>query len=474
MNMLSASLFSWIDTCRRRVWRDIHLDYPVREQPSIYVTQVADDQTASPRKHLVALKSWEEGIQLTREDMQKQVPVILGAQFELVIDNPFTQTPLKLGARVDRLQRQPDGLYVPIMMKVASEPTEQDEAQLSFQAWMLSQIQDVAALSAAFWLGQNPDGTPKKVIPFECDYDAVEAQINAALALIARPQPDATRMPGCKHCHWYKVCFPEVARKKSIALMSGLRTETQKVLVEAGIQTLDQIVEMAPEDLCKFRGIKTTAHSIHASARAWVEERAVWYDALHPTCLKTPIYFDIETIPYDRNIWSIGWAEEGKPVRVVIVDSAYSSAQIALSGAEVIDVAPDADSAWRFFAQAVSHNDAPIFHWTSFDAATMRAEAPKDVCEALLPRLHDLNRSLDKAVKFPVRGTSLKTIGVHLGYNWRAYDDWAAAFRDYQRWLAMRDLKAIASACTYQQDDVVAMMVVRKWLIENLPDKPGA
>jgi predicted RecB family nuclease len=155
--------------------------------------------------------------------------------------------------------------------------------------------------------------------------------------------------------------------------------------------------------------------------------------------------------------------------RLAIKESLSQSKRLKLPNGETITLVLDTNSAWRCFAESVSNTKAPIFHWTSYDATHLKKEAPPEVREALLPRLHDLCKSFDSAVKMPIKGKSLKTVGAYLGFAWRGYDDWGAAYVDYQKWLNSHDLNALASACVYQQDDVTAMMVVRRWLVENAP-----
>lgn len=478
--MITASVFRWLNTCHRRVWRDIHLERALRDERSIHTAAIMNagvqheekiHQVAAPQSRHVIVRSWAEGVQLTQQDMRKHIPAIMGAFLEIEITNPFLQQPVKLGGRIDRLECQPSGLYAPIEVKMYSRPREEDELQLSFYVWMLCQLQNVQSLPAAFWLGRNEYSTPKYIEPFECNLAEFEKLLFSALEVISGLQPDVKLLPDCHDCHWYSACFPEAVSKKSITLLSKLQATTKEDFAKAGIQTLDQIVAMEPENLRNFRGIKTTAHGIHASARAWVEEKPIWYGQLHPVFRTAPFYFDIETIPFQKPVWSIGWATEGEAVQVVIVDPIRKFKRVQLPNGETITLVPNADAAWRFFAASVIDSNAPIFHWTPFDATNMKNEAPTDVRDALLPRLHDLCKLFDHAVKMPIKGVSLKTVGAHLGFGWRVYDDWWEAYIDYQKWLKGNNVEALASACAYQQDDVSAMMIVRQWLVDNDPDE---
>ncbi len=485
MHMLTASVFRWMNICHRRVWRDIHVDHTQRDELSFYISAIMDagvqheekihqasvlqihqvDQAVVPQIRKVPVGNWREGIQLTQQYMNKQIPVIIGACLEFTSSASSLST--KLGGRVDRLELQTNGFYAPIEIKIYLKHRQPDEFQLSFYVWILCQLQQVATLPAVFWLGINEDGTPQNIAPLHYDQKTFEVQLISALEVIAHPEPEVKLLPECHRCHWYSACYPEAVNKKHVTLLAGLRQTTQQDFAKAGIQTLDQIIAMQPEELRQFRGIKTTAHGFHASARAWVEDQPIWYGSLHPLCRTVPIYFDIETIPFQKPVWSIGWAAEGEPVQVVIVDSVHKSKQLKLPDGGTIALVPDANSAWRYFAESVSNSEAPIFHWTPYDATNLKNEAPIEVRDLLLPRLHDLCKSFDRAVKLPIRGVSLKTVGVHLGFAWRGYESWLAAYRDYQKWLTNRDLKALESACEYQQDDVTAMMIVRHWLAEN-------
>lgn len=477
--MLTASIFRWLSTCQRRVWRDIHLDRALRDERSVQAVAAMNAgirheegiiQVAAPQSRRVVVRTWAEGIQLTQQEMRNHIPAIMGAFIEVEILNPFSQQPMKLGGRIDRLERQPNGLYAPIEVKMNSRLREEDQLQLSFYVWMLCQLQNVQSLPAAFWLGRNDNGTPKHTEPFECNLVELEKLLFSAFEVISGLEPNVKLLPDCHDCHWYSTCFPEAVGKKSITLLSKLQATTKVDFAEAGIQTLDQIVAIEPENLRDFRGIKTTAHSIHASARAWVEEKAIWYGQLNPVCRTAPFYFDIETIPFQKPVWSIGWATEGEAVQVVVVDPIRKSRRVQLPNGETITLVPNADAAWRFFAASVNYSSAPIFHWTPFDATNLKNEAPADARDALLPRLHDLCKLMDQAVKMPIKGVSLKTVGAHLGFGWRGYDDWWEAYMDYQKWLEDNDVEALASACAYQQDDVSAMILVRRWLVDNAPD----
>ena len=250
----------------------------------------------------------------------------------------------------------------------------------------------------------------------------------------------------------------------SINLISGLSRQAREHLAANGITSLDQIAAMHPDDLRQFKGIKSTAAAIHACARAYVEERPVWFNPLPHDCLHAGIMFDIETDPYTGKTWSWGWCDVDGMTQNIVVAHRDGSARLP-DGRTIITVR-DTDEGWRLFAELTP--DAPrIYHWTGFDASVMRAQAPDEAREMLDPRMYDLHHSYKSCVRFPVYGASLKVVARYLDFEWDEYDAWDAAYRDYAQWLIDDDTYALARAANYQRADVVALAVVWKWLNEN-------
>lgn len=257
--------------------------------------------------------------------------------------------------------------------------------------------------------------------------------------------------------------------KLDISLLSGLRQDTLRDFQQQGITTLHQIAAMQPHELCRFKGIKSTAEGFHAQARAWVQQQPIWYNCLPKIALEAGWMFDLETIPQEGNQpWSIGWGTRGT-VSIVVVTPTAPRQQLTLPNGQSITLVPDSDTAWQVFAQAVSTDQQPIFHWTSFDAAILRSTAPKVVIQALQNRLCDLHAIFKNSVKLPAESNSLKTVARYFGFQWSGYEDWFAAYRDYQAWLQTRDARKLAAACGYQGDDVLALEIVWQWLNQNAP-----
>ena len=236
-----------------------------------------------------------------------------------------------------------------------------------------------------------------------------------------------------------------------VSLLSGLRADTRAHLLEVGITTLEQIVALPPEDLCQFRGIKRTAPRIHAHARAWVEQKPIWYSPLPEHCHQEGFMFDLETNPWSGEPWSLSWSWGTGTVSIALVAPGHNACTLHLPDGQGVVVVPHWEDAWRVVAEAVGDDGCPIYHWSGFDAGVMRQTAP----------------AFNETVRLPVSSSSLKIVAGYLDFRWSAYDDWQQAYLDYQRWLRQQSDHNLMRACTYQRDDVLALGLVWQWLVEN-------
>lgn len=257
-----------------------------------------------------------------------------------------------------------------------------------------------------------------------------------------------------------------------IRLLSYLRADTRAHLARMAITSLHQIAQMTPDDLRKIKGIKTQAEAIHCHACAFVENRPIWFGNLHDACHQPGFMFDIETHPTSGEVWSIGWQQHDHNVEIAIVAPHLPRQRFAMTADTTVILVHDSDSAWVAFMDSVGGDmlESPILHWTNFDSGIMQKTAPHNVTQALVWRMHDLHSSLNRAVKFPVRGSSLKTIAAYLGFGWAGTAAWYEAYAQYLHWLRDGEMSALKLACLYQRDDVLAMDVVVRWLRAFVPE----
>jgi predicted RecB family nuclease len=264
-------------------------------------------------------------------------------------------------------------------------------------------------------------------------------------------------------------------KSHTIAALPRLSSQVRQALREAGILTLDQIVALHPDDLRRVRGIKSTAESIHAHARAFVEDRPVWIAPLAEAVRVGGWHMDIETTPPANDaVWSIGWCESGSEattgsVQVAVVQPGLArSAYVTLADGRPAVLVPDADTAWRAFAASTDDGRA-VFHWSPFDYGVMRNHAPPDVQACLHGRMIDLCAVYNRTVRCPLPNSSIKTVGPYVGCARQIAGDWYMALMAYRAWLRDQSMSGLLRACAYLEDDVIALWQVWRWLVGNAP-----
>ncbi len=466
-------------TCARRVWLDAHGDPAERGEPPAPVAasytlgveheRRVHDATAALLEP-VPVASWAEAVEVTRELMARRVPAILGACLEHTAALDLTDRTFTLRGRVDQLRRvSVDGetRYAPVEIKRRSRPIDADWVQLDLYAWLVGELTGTAA-PGELWLGADELGRPAVRLPHVYDADRLLALLSEVAQALDPAAPPPVRIRGhCKACPWYAPCAAIARREGRLELLYSVPMKTREALRAAGIASLADVAACSPDDLQRVKGIgPVTAPMIRANAQAWLDGAPVWYNPLPGLCVQSGWMFDLETLR-DGTPWCLGWCDEQGRAAIALVAPVSAPEAVTLPDGQPVTLAPDPDAAWRVFAADVASRPGPIYHWTAFDAAVLAHTAPADVRATVGPRMHDLHASIKRCVSFPLSSTSIKAVAAYLGYRWPGYNDWFAAFLDYQEWLATGDVEALTRACTYQRADVESMALVWRWLVNG-------
>lgn len=489
---INASMLRHLTMCRRRVWLDRHGDSGDKDAITPITTfrlgegikhEAQVHRAVTPDARKFAVQNWSEGVEVTQTLIRRGTRSIGGAYLEADLMLEHKNCILRVRGKVDRLQKlseHPAGIqrYQPIEIKSYRTIGPADQLQLDCYLWLLRQIPTVVVAEGEFWLGQSETGEPKHKLQHIYDerrlFSAFEELSSLLLGRVSEPEVFLTHH--CKRCQWYTACSKHAERVYDVSHLSGLRKDTHQDLKSAGIVSLNQIVDMPPEKLQKFRGIKSTALEFHSQAVAWVENRPVWCGELPGHINQRGWMFDLETfrtsLSEPEQIWSMGWGHGGQLFMAVIAPS-RAGTTLNMNGKQISFVS-DVESAWRLFLEAASEDDLPIFHWSPYDATILGKTASELVKNSVNNRFYDLHGAFKKAVKFPVDGTSLKSIASHLGFKWSGYDDYLMAYIDYKRWLETGNEQKFESFSAYLSDDIIALETLWTWMVKNAPLKHGS
>ncbi len=472
---ISASMLRWHTSCERRIWLDEHGDIQHRnELPNAthfrrvqgieHERDILSLTMPKHEKHTVA--DWAEAVSVTHDLMVNNTRLIAGAAFETTITLNRVSESIRIIGQVDQLIAL-DDRYGVVEIKYRQRLIPADELQMDVYVWLIEQITGKQP-QAEFWLGVRQGNARYQSVPHTYD----ELRLMTTLEQVAQlmdqkdDEPHVRMASHCDSCHWHTYCSSKAKKHLSISLLNRISSKTLEDMRQKGFQSLKQLVMLTPDELMQFHGIKTTASRYHAQTRAWVENQPIWYGEVPDNCYLDAWFFDIETNPSTGAVWSIGWSKSNGQTEAILVAPKKQGVTHTLPDGHLIHYVQDANAAWELFHEAISVDDMPIFHWSGFDATNMSKFAPH-IYQVLQPRLFDLCKIFSEAVQIPEKGVSLKVVAPYLGFQWRAYADWAQAWMDYLDWLKSQDETRLLKLSQYQTDDVLAMIVVNEWLIQH-------
>ncbi len=468
-------------TCERELWLERYGDPALRGTLSLAAQtlieqgrehEIAIQQAEFPEVERVPVESWEAGVALTRHALTTgEVAVLWHGCLE-------HSAPLDLTDRVFVVRGQPDCLqrveylgepaYRPVEIKRRREPEEADWVQLDLYTWLLRQM-GIATAPGELWLGMDDLGRPWGRLPHEYDEDRLMTALLRTIALLDTAQePPIWIKQHCSFCPWQQHCHTEASQRGQVDILSGVGPTLRVNLEAAGLASVTAIAACSPDDLLQVRGIgPDTARRLHASARAWVEQRPIWHGSLPTPCHRAGWMFDLETQQAgEQNApWCMGWCDSAGNTQIALLAPWANMETLTLPDGQMIILAPDVASLWTALDEAVGTGDEPIYHWSAYDRTVLRNSAPPKIRERLAPRFVDLLTVCRNAVSLPLPGWSLKDVAPYLGFPWPGGDDWLLAYQDYCTWLENSDVEALARACAYQRADVQALAWVWRWLV---------
>lgn len=459
--------------CERRAWLDAERIGPAGDAP-LTLGVVWDN--AGPLETRRAA-TWADAVAQTGRLMALGAATVFGACLELEAPLDLSDRVFAIRAQIDRLERVEhlgETLYAPVLLRESLTADDADRLTLDLWVWLLDNLGGTPP-PAELWLGVDGLGRARRRLAHEYDEARLLDALTRLAALLAREAaPPVHLIEACKTCPHRADCDAIARQDGALDLLYGVSRRVREGLRAAGLRSLAQIAAASPDDLMRVKGIgPASAPRIHANARAWLNACPVHLHPLPETCAAGGWMFDLETLERNGQVvpWCMGWCDVRGQTQIALVGPVQTPETLSLPGGQQVTLAPDSDSLWEVLAESVAGN-APIFHWTGYDAALLRGTAPRAVRDALEPRFEDLHRHFTRAVSLPLRSTSIKVISTYLGYPWPGYNEWFAAYLDYRYWLDGGPIAALERACMYQRADVQSMAWVWRWWAGVQPSAP--
>ncbi len=275
----------------------------------------------------------------------------------------------------------------------------------------------------------------------------------------------------CSRCGWQTSCARDARTSGHLSQVNGIRRDMIEPLRRRGIESLEQLATVEPRTLLGVPYLRgpDVAVRVVAQAKAYADgvPRIVGAPAI-PSRSKTELFVDAEGLGESNRDDAFLF---GLLVRV----RDRVKYEPFLARAEDSWDFPSFARAWRRFARRINSfaADVPMFHYGNYDKQILAGMA--DAAEApLVPRpIVDLAPLVRQHAALPCRGSGLKDVAGGLGFQWR---DPAATGRSapfwFEEWASGRLRSARKALLEYNEDDLLATVLVRDWLAKTVNLRP--
>jgi predicted RecB family nuclease len=503
----------WLDRCQRRVWLDAHAD------PALHVAPARDaiGRTAANRAHaeavvartdavVVEADDWATRLETTNSLVRQGVPLIAWGALEAAAGALTICGEPHLLRRIADTAAPGGWSYQPIDIRLHGEPTRWDRGRLDALRWLVAtMLGDRRIPPGELWLGGR-DGAPPAVFVRRSDATPAGPKLAERFAAAVGGSTPPVWFDGehCPFCPWHAACDAAALEQQDIALVAGLRRTHARGLRHAGVANVPQLAERSLAQLADLPDSdRSIARRLKAGAQALLAGRAVPFatesteatDPVRPitrfpaavasaSALGQPgvvgqseaadvLFLDVETDPFSRVPWAIGWMTLRGEVTVALVAPAIARRHLRIGGTPVILVRSPAH-AWAMAARAAR---GPVLHWGEAEQLLLARSGSDRPRAVLAPRLLDLHAQVTNTVALPIarqstrRSAGLKAVAGWLGFGWpEGADHWADGWDAYRAWRAAhRPLRGgapaalIAPAISYLGADLAALAVVWRW-----------
>jgi uncharacterized protein len=472
--------------CNRRPFLDFYGDPSQQEAQREFVLKLREENQKQVLEIIAdtfycqpqtPVENWQGRGRETLEMMEEGVECILeGVLWQIGLagwEIPFAvRETVTLLATPTLLMKRPgssifgDWEYELVNIKLGRRPKPEYKLVAAFQAKLLSLIQ-----------GSN-SVNPRLILKSRSEYEVnlslwvsrMEEVLTSILGmLISRQEPEVfISRQRCGLCQWQSFCYDVAQHSGHLSLLPGVTPSRYEVLQKLGLTTLENLANGNQTLLAKEFG-KETAWGLKQQAIATLNQQPLLKSVSATSVLNTiptarrEIYFDIEAEPernldYLLGVLVVDYQEQTEDFYPLVAETPEQEAEI-----------------WEQFLELVFFDpEAPIFHYSKYEAETIRRLAAlyqtSSQQERLLQkRLVDLHDRVTRFMILPTENYSLKTIAQWLGFQWResgASGEQCVCW--YDQWLKTRDRALLDAIIRYNEDDCRATYHLKTWLVEFL------
>lgn len=400
--------------------------------------------------------NYDQGLKETVKLMEEGAKVIY--QGVLKIDNLVGIPDLLMKAEGHSIFG--DYFYYPVDIKGASTARDKYLYQLASYSYILGEMQNFTPLYGGIMLFE----LDLQIKYLHSYMKQVVEMIESSTNILSNPSkmPDLFIDSACPMCQWYNLCLPEANEKKDLSLVPGINRRLKAELEKIPIKNYKELAECTKEDIKHIEGLNDEKSQNLIVQAHCLDKRKIFIKSVPalPNTEGKEIFMDFEsdfifddaTTDLIRIDYLIGLLESK--------DNKETYSHILLGEDEN-----------KFVKDLISfiqiHQDDTFYHYGRYEQTILEEK----IGGTLKIKLFNLEKALRESVIMPVTSYSLKNIAKALGFKWKNKE--ASATQSmcwYSNYLETNDKKFLDLSIQYNQDDCIALCIIKKWL-QSLRDK---
>ncbi|MDD3029395.1 MAG: TM0106 family RecB-like putative nuclease [Alphaproteobacteria bacterium] len=482
-SQISASILYDLVQCPHRVTMDLFGDYTKRDEISPFVQLLWEKGSLYEKKVIANLGlPFLDLSPYKEQDKERRTLEAMNAGVGLIYNGRISSGDL-LG-EPDLLRKDGAGYIAGDIKSGSGEEGDEDDrkpkkhyaVQLALYTDILQQLGKSSGLKAFVWDVHGEEvfydfylATGTRHLENLWDfYQEILTQARQIQSHTLETIPAYSAI--CKNCVWYSVCQDQLRASNDLTLIPSLGRSKR----DAMLSHIGSIHELAEMDVQQFiRGSRTifqgvgpsTLHKAKSRAQLLTQPNARPY-LTAPISLPTSqkeIFFDIEVDPMQDICYLHGFVER--------LNGNNGAERFLPVFAD--DPTPEAEEeafakAWAYIQ---SNPDAIIYYYSKYERTLYRKLCQKypNVCHPEeIENMFDPARAIDlyfdvvlKAIEWPTKDYSIKTLARYLGFDWRdTHPSGAASIEWYNRWTETKDPAIKARILEYNEDDCRATRVL--------------
>ncbi|MBI2996523.1 MAG: TM0106 family RecB-like putative nuclease [Candidatus Melainabacteria bacterium] len=391
---------------------------------------------------------YEDGFNATLDLMKKGTDII----YQGVLKNDELRGIPDFLIKTNGYSLLGDYYYFPVDIKGASTSRERYLFQLASYAYLLGDIQGFTPLYGGLLL-LDLDLQIKYFYTF---IKQITSAISESKNILSNPNdiPDLFIDSNCNMCQWYNFCLPEAKERKHLSLVPGVTRKIKADVEKASLRNYTELASCNDDNISK---------EIILQAKSLKEKKIYLKSIPDLKETKKEVFIDFES--------DLIMDEKGTELkRIDYLIGLLKYENKSNSYLSLLLNTTEEQLLLDFEKYLATHLEHTFYHYGHYEQTIFDTKWDK------IPKVNlvDLEKVIKEFIIMPVTNYSLKHIANLLGFKWKNKE--ANAMQSmcwYSSYLDTGDKKFLDMSIQYNQDDCLALLFIKNWLVSlkenNLP-----